>query len=152
MKMWKSASLVLVMIVAMPAWAQQGAILSKQDAASMFALSKQSWNQNVRSGAATGAMRAIRGSNGVLKMGIRYPEGPALVIVPTYDNGDAKPSFLEVTVVYPNRLAQTFDEKTAKDVEAKSVEEMKPDYIVTALHQKSEIGFMFIFFIRERVK
>ena len=37
----------------------------------------------------------------------------------------------------------------AKEVEARSVDEMKPDFEVTAFHERNGLGLMFTFFIDE---
>jgi len=150
--MARRAIFILGLIVSLstPALGQDEAILSKEDAAAVFSMNKQEWNGNVLASEAVGLTATIEGENGVLKMGIQYSEGVAMLVSPSYDYGDARPSFVQVVVVYPEPLASIFTEETARAVKEKAVAEMSPEYDVTALHEESEIGFMFHFFISER--
>ena len=129
--------------------ANDGAILSKEDAAAMFALSKSEWNDNVLAVSLAGAATAIKGPSDVLTMGTGDRSVSYMVVAPSYDDGDPRPLFLQIMVVYPHENSIDYTGEAASHVTARARQEMKPEYDVVGTHADTDLGFEFTFFVRE---
>ena len=129
--------------------AKKETLLSKEDAAEMFLLSKDQWNDNVLRAHKQGVARAVSSPSGIYKMGFAYPEGYHMVVTPTYHRGDEKPSYLQVYVIYPPALQEDFTEEIIEQVKETAIQEMRPQFSVTASHEITDLGLGFIFFIED---
>ena len=138
----RPASLLVVLILlASGASAQPDIeILSKADAAQVFALSKTQWRENLVA---------------VVKAGIGFREGDALTLnapkgvvttLPIYSQSDARPSRLEITVVMERKDVTRFDDTTVRNMMQHVRRQMEPEYVATGRAERIEDGGMRFFY------
>ena len=65
------------------------------------------------------------------------------------DQGETRPDYLQVLVLYPPGFRPIFSEEAINDIKLKASEQMKPDYKVMAFHEQLKDGLMFNFLIEE---
>jgi len=126
-------------------------VFTKQDAARVFALSKEQWNSKVMTAVATGNARANKNRNGTLTqtvIGKGYMRG----IAPVYHDQDVSmPASILVSTGYsgshPIAKKHEADPDLEKAMCKRTTEEMFPEYSVKCLAQPILDGFMFTFLV-----
>lgn len=127
-------------------------ILSKRDVVQMFSFSLREWNENVNMLTRTGSFKARKMASGkALGMDSITPGGYYLLTRPFYDNGDKKPSLIQVTVAYqyPDSLAFTKNQRII-DVFQTTMNQLNPEYSMVGSANRTERIVTFFFHISER--
>ena len=131
---------VLLLLVS-PASAQRDIeILSKEDAAQVFALSKVQWRENLVAVAKTGM-----GTRTGDALTVKAPKG-VVTPLPIYSRTDARPSRLEVTVEMEREDVTRFDDAMVADVMQHMRRQMEPEYVATGRAERIQGGGMRFFF------
>ena len=143
-----AAALALV-LAAGPVAAQE--ILSRDRAATLFAMSRDQWNANARAAEAAGAATARITGDGVARMEILYADGAMFYVLPEYPTSPEGPDRIQVTITYPPTMSRMLDAETIAAMTAENRAEMAPDYTVSVDYE-SVGGGVAIFFIIGRAE
>jgi hypothetical protein len=108
-------------------------IIPKEDAAQVFAMTKQQWRDNLAAAVQAGAAKKLAGD----AMWVRTPNG-ALVTRPVYSRTDVRPSRIEIKVV----LDPPWWIDTAR-------RQMQPEYAVDGRGERTADGVTFFFTLSE---
>jgi hypothetical protein len=130
-------ALVLMLSIASAAFAQSDTdILSKDDAAQVFAMTRQQWRDNlnaiVRAGLGTGTGDALT---------LKTPEG-SVTTLPLYSQNDPRPSRLEVTVHMDAPHSARFTDALVADMTKAVRQQMSPEYMVDVRTERGPRGAM----------
>jgi hypothetical protein len=129
------------LLVASSAGAQRDIqILSKDDAAQVFALSKAQWRENL-----VGMEKARIGTRAGDAFTSQTPAG-TVTTLPIYSDTDARPSRLEVMVVMPRDRVTRFDDSMVADLMRDVRRQMEPEYAAEGRAERIEGGGMRFFF------
>ena len=139
------ASLAFIFAFANSAYAE--GIYSKADAAQMFKMSISDWNTNVMAVQTQGIGQALGNSTDGYGMAIQTPDG-YLIVRPNYKT-PAKPEFLSVTIGFPPAQAQYLTEEMLQEVVNLSINQLHPEFVMTAEVEKVEGGIAIMAIIRE---
>lgn len=124
-------------------------ILSKEDAAWMFATSKTKWNANARLAQASGVTMAIINDQGVARMVVDYDMGIRMFVTPDYSSSVEGPDFIQVTVGYPPPLGTMFSDEVVADLILTTKRRMALEYMVEVSVDRIGEGIAFYFHIIE---
>ena len=124
-------------------------ILSKNHAATIFAMNKSEWNDSIRKGGAARTARADFTAQGVARMKIQYDNGALLYVVPEFDSSDVYPSRINVTLAMPTPMSLMFDQAKIDEIKGQAKVEMLPEYEVSIDHQSVGGGVALFFIIVE---
>jgi hypothetical protein len=105
-------------------------ILSKEDARTMFSMSREQWLANVRQAVAAGAVKSMGSPEMGIGMAMSTPEGDLLMVRPSYEDNNQRPDFIQVTVGYRNPRAVLLTDSVLQDAIRTAQQQMKPDYEV----------------------
>jgi hypothetical protein len=120
-------------------------ILSKEDAAQVFALSKAQWRENL-----VAVVKAGLGTRTGDALTLKAPKG-VVTTLPIYSQTDARPSRLEVTVVMEREDVTRFDDAMVADMMQYMRRQMEPEYIATGRAERILGGGMrFLFTVSEK--
>lgn len=106
----------------------QDMILSKNDAAMLFTMSRHDWNSNVESAVKSGVAKATGEKQSGYVMHTFSPNW-ILSVGPSYSNPQ-RPDFIQVTVGYREPIASELTSNELEKTIAKSQKELSPDYMV----------------------
>ncbi len=135
---------MLMLVLPSAAWAQADSdILSKDDAAQVFALSKRQWREN-----ATNVVRAGLGSRAGDALTLTTPHG-RVTTLPVYAKDDARPSRLEVTVEMEAEHFKLFTDDLARDLLRDVRAQMAPEYGADGRVERTARGMIFFFTVTE---
>jgi hypothetical protein len=76
-------------------------ILSKEDARTVFSMSKEQWLANVQQAVVAGAARPMGSRENGIGMAMSTPDGD-LLVRPSYGDNNQRPDFIQITVGYRN--------------------------------------------------
>jgi hypothetical protein len=118
-------------------------IIPKEDAAQVFAMTKQQWRDNLAAAVQAGAAKKLAGD----AMWVRTPNG-ALVTRPVYSRTDVRPSRIEIKVVLDPPWWQ-WTEAMVKDAIDTARRQMQPEYAVDGRGERTADGVTFFFTLSE---
>lgn len=124
-------------------------ILSKADAASIFAMTRQQWEAQVTRTVSAGAAKRIGSPETGIGMATQTPEGHLLIVRPMYFTGEAKPTAIQVTVGYRPPFSDRFTDALVPEFTEETKRQMRPEYDVMVAGERMPGGFMLLFTIRE---
>jgi hypothetical protein len=136
------ASLVVVLLLVASVGAQQDIeILSKDDAAQVFALSKAQWRENLAA-----VVKAGLGTRAGDALTLKAPKG-IVTTLPIYSQTDTRPSRLDITVEMEREDAARFTDALIADVMQHIRRQMEPEYLATGRAERLAGGRMRFFFM-----
>ena len=124
-------------------------ILSKADAASIFAATRQQWEARVTRAVSAGAARRTGSPQTGIGMATQTPEGHLLIVRPMYFTGDARPTAIQVSVGYRPPFSNRFTDTLLSEFSEETKRQMHPEYDVEVAGERRPDGFMLLFTIRE---
>lgn len=148
-------ALVVAFLVTMPdsshsqdATNDSDMILSKKDAALMFALKRAEWNRNVEAAYKAGFAKAMGVEESGYGMVTPNPYG-FMIVSPDYSSADF-PDFIQVTVAYRPPHAQKITDAALEETIQKAKSELAPEYEVIGDINRLEGGVGIFFIISKR--
>ncbi len=105
-------------------------ILSKEDARSMFTMSCDQWNENVRQAVAAGISQASGDPESGLSMWIVTPQSYLLGVRPEYIEDSLHPNFIQVSVGYRDPVPTVLNDAALKQIIEVTKKQMEPEYDV----------------------
>lgn len=134
------------LVLAVPLQAQQAAapklhMLSKADAAAVFAMTSEEWQANVAAAVQNGVAQPVGApGEGPYGMAMRNAEGDLLVVSAAYPDGPQAPAFLQVTVGYSGARAEAIGPKDVARLLMAAERTMAPEFKVLGRHDEIEGG------------
>ena len=125
----------------------QDMILSKDDAAMLFKMSRHDWNSNVERAVKSGVAKATGGKQSGYVMHTFTPNW-ILSVGPNYSNPE-RPDFVQVIVGYREPIASKMTSKSLNNTIEKAKSELSPDFKVTGDIERMKGGVMIFFTILE---
>ena len=123
-------------------------ILSKKDAALMFALQRSEWNNNVEAAYRSGIAKATGAAERGYGMVTPSPYG-FMIVSPNYSSAGF-PDFIQVTVAYRPPHAQKMTDARLEDAIQKAKTELAPEYEVIGNVDRIKGGVGIFFIISKR--
>ena len=124
-------------------------ILSKDHAATIFAMSKSEWNKSVRKVGTVEDAKKTLNAQGVARMKIQYGNGALLYVTPEFNSPSRTPSRINVTLAMPTPMSLMFDEITINKITEQATLEMLPEYKLSANYEIVGGGVALFFVIIE---
>ena len=147
-----SVALVAMFLSLTAALAQGGMpdleILSKNDARSIFAMTRSEWTENVRQAVMAGAATATGIPESGATMATTTPTG-YLFVKPDYSD-EGRPHFIQVTVGYRSPTAELLSDAMLNDVIDHATRQMDPEYEVIGRVERLEGGAAIFFILTEK--
>jgi hypothetical protein len=121
-------------------------ILSKEDAAEVFALTRQQWRENVVAvvtagfGTRTGDALTVKTRSGIV------------TTLPIYSQTDARPSRLEITVLTERQDVRGLGDARVAEMMQHMSRQMQPEYVATVRAERTRGGVRFSFTVSESLR
>jgi hypothetical protein len=142
-------ALSIVLLINSPVTTAAGEleILSKDDARTLFTMTKEQWVLNVQQAVVAGAAKAMGSPETELSMVMHTTDGDLLIVRPNYVGNLQVPKFLQVMVGYQGQRAALLTESSIQDIIEVTQEQMAPDFRVIGNAEQAQGGIILSFII-----
>ena len=124
-------------------------ILSKDHAATIFAMNKSEWNNSVLKNKTVQVQKSDLNAEGVARMQLQYGNGALLHVTPEFEISNHNPSRINVTLAMPTPMSLMFDEDTIRKITEQAALEMLPEYNLLGSYENVGGGVALFFVIIE---
>ncbi len=146
-------ALLLGLVLAAPLQAQAPKLhmLSKADAAAVFAMSSDQWQANIDAAVENGVAQPVGSpGEGPFGMAMRNPQGDLLAVSAAYPQGPEAPAFVQVTVGYSGARAEAIGPKDVARLLMATEQSMAPEFAVLGRHDEVDNGLTIQIVIRRK--
>ncbi len=125
-------------------------IISKEEAARVFAMSKAQWLTNAQNACAAGAARLFGSPEVGISINTRTADGDLFSVKANYLTSDGRPDDVQVSIGYLPPRDSLLSDDAIRDAMAAATKQMLPEYTVLPNFERSAKGLMVFFLIMER--